>query len=200
MKYFAIAAAALVMTVSASATTVTAFCQSFTNNSGSSQAGNLTCPTFGSLDGGGTVTGATLIYLADYSNGLTSSVTEVTQFTFSGGTLTNTSDTVTTTGTSSSNSYTSADGVTYEPFGFLTATSQSGFYDAISSTSNGTQIVAAYTNTITTGSVVAGTGYTELVLTYTPNSTPEPGSLMLLGSGLLAAGLIGRKKLINRMK
>lgn len=34
-------------------------------------------------------------------------------------------------------------------------------------------------------------------LTYT-TGTPEPGSLMLLGSGLLAAGLIGRKKLVRK--
>jgi len=199
MKYFALAAAALVMTVSASATTVTAFCQSFSNGTGGG-SGTLTCPTFGTIDGGGTVTGATMIFLSDYSNGLSSTVTEVTNFTFSGGSLTITSDNVTTTGTSSSSSYSDTAGATLVAFGAETSTSLAGFLDGINSTSNSTQIVAAYTNTITSGSVVAGTGYTELILTYTPNSTPEPGSMMLLGSGLLAAGLIGRKKLVNRMK
>ncbi len=205
MRNFAIAAAALAMTVGASATTVTVFCQAFNNSfvsvpGGSAPTGTMTCPSFGTIDGGGQVTGATLIYDSDYSNGTSSTVTELTNFAFSGGSLTNGSDNVTTTGTNSSGAYTDTAGATFDAFGVFTPTSLAGFLDTITSTGNGTVIVAAYTNAITSGTVVAGTGYTELVLTYTPNSTPEPGSMMLLGSGLLAAGLIGRKKLANRMK
>jgi hypothetical protein len=197
MKYFVITAAALVMTVGASATTITQFCQSFSNST-SGGNGSLVCPSFGSIDGGGTVTSATLIYLSDYSNGLSPSVTEMTIFNFSGGSLTNTSDTVTTTGSSSSSNYVSADSATFDAYGGVTSTSLAGFLDPISSTSNSTTISAAYTNSITSGSVVSATGYTELILTYTPTTTPEPGSMMLLGGGLLAAGLIGRKKLAGR--
>ncbi len=36
------------------------------------------------------------------------------------------------------------------------------------------------------------------VQSFQSTTTPEPGSMMLLGGGLLAAGLIGRKKLVRK--
>jgi len=48
----------------------------------------------------------------------------------------------------------------------------------------------------------SGTTATQIqdtfVQAYVSTTTPEPGSMMLLGGGLLAAGLIGRKKLVRK--
>jgi len=56
-----------------------------------------------------------------------------------------------------------------------------------------------YTNSVQAGSVGAATGYAQVVYTYTTTSgTPEPVSMILFGSGLLAVSLIGRKKFFVR--
>lgn len=53
--------------------------------------------------------------------------------------------------------------------------------------------------TLAVGSAVQGTGYAEVVYDYNvaTGGTPEPVSVFLLGSGLLA-GLIVRRKLARR--
>jgi hypothetical protein len=68
----------------------------------------------------------------------------------------------------------------------------------------GTETLASFTlfetSSVTSGGPV-NASTVNAYLVYTPTSSssaPEPGSMMLLGSGLLAAGLIGRKKLVRK--
>jgi hypothetical protein len=54
---------------------------------------------------------------------------------------------------------------------------------------------------VTSGSVATSSAAVIVEYDFTPtvtSSAPEPGSMMLLGSGLLVAGLIGRKKLVRQ--
>jgi hypothetical protein len=56
-----------------------------------------------------------------------------------------------------------------------------------------------FTNSIASGTVGAATGYAQVVYTYTTTSAaPEPVSMILFGSGLLAVSLVGRKKFFVR--
>jgi PEP-CTERM motif len=62
---------------------------------------------------------------------------------------------------------------------------------------NSTGWTVAVSSVVTNGSVNQSTGGVIAEVDYT-TGTPEPGSMMLLGGGLLAAGLIGRKKFIRK--
>ncbi len=68
-----------------------------------------------------------------------------------------------------------------------------GCYDNATGGTLGGAVTVAYTNTFPTGNALQGTGYAEIVFDYS-TGTPEPVSMILFGSGLLAVSLIGRKK------
>ena len=53
-------------------------------------------------------------------------------------------------------------------------------------------------SSLTASGQLGTTAFVTFTYQTPAGSTPEPGSMMLLGSGLLAAGLIGRKKLVRK--
>ena len=194
-----LAFAALMFLGNASAATfyVVGTCGSFSNPAPNSPlTGSWVCPTAASLGITGSLTVASefLNYDSDYSNGLNSSVTTVTRWTFSGATLAFTADTTTSSGGSNSNPAVSTDGLTLNPLTTaLGPVVLAGFYDTVSGF--GTPTVN-WTNQATTGSALQATGYAQVVYDYnviTTTGTPEPVSMLLLGAGLLAVSFAGRK-------
>jgi hypothetical protein len=199
MKIFAgLAIAAMMMVANASATTfyVVGTCGSFNNPAPNSVlTGTWVCPTAASLGvtGSLSVASETIVYSSDYSNGLASSVVDVTNFTFSGATLAFAADTVTSTGGSISGGPISTDGLVYNNLTNLPPVVLAGFYD--SSASLGSTVTVNWTNQSTVGSALENTGYAQVIYDYNvTSSVPEPVSMLLFGGGLLALSVIGRRK------
>jgi hypothetical protein len=98
---------------------------------------------------------------------------------------------------------------TAKAVGKLTKTLTGGLTGTVTSTDNGAGVI---TSTVVNGSTAALIGVSDSLavtsgdisyvansFTYTTTSaTPEPVSMVLFGSGLLAVSLIGRKKLISK--
>jgi hypothetical protein len=202
MKVLAALAFAALMTVgSASATTyyVVGTCGSFNNPAPNSPTtGSWTCPTAASLGITGALTVASefINYNSDYSSGLAGAVTTVTNFSFSGATLAFSTDTLTSTGGSNSNPATSTDGLTINQLQSLPPIVLAGFYDVASTFGT---VTVNYTNQATQGSALQATGYAQVVYDYNVTSgTPEPVSMLLFGSGLLAVSIVGRRKFARK--
>jgi hypothetical protein len=202
MKYFGLACAALVMTISASAGSIAEVCTPFSVSDGTNyfnagptviQAGSSTCAAFSALPLGDTFVSVQMVLQSDYTGGV-GVTTNSTQTVF-GNTL---SDTITSTsapGLGGSETYSSANvGAPNDPSAgnnfFIETTSLT--YSQAQST-----FLESYSTTVTSGSVQGASGQVYAILNYS-SAAPEPGSMMLLGSGLLAAGLIGRKKLVRK--
>jgi hypothetical protein len=215
MKYFGLAAAALVMSISAFAGTEIITCTSNAVGDGTNSfgVGNVpgmspatsTCGNFSALPGGESFVGISIVLQADYTGG--------------GGTTTNTTQTTFTGSLADVIQATSAGGATGDGPAFAytdeascgsgtptcspnAPTFGTNFFstpDAAANAGNYTtlNVTETFTTAVTGGSVQGVSEQAFLVLTYS-SSAPEPGSMMLLGSGLLAAGLIGRKKLAGR--
>jgi len=196
-----LALAACLFAVPASAATVyvVGLCGTFSNPlPNTTISGSWTCPTSASLGIVQPLVAEFIVYNSDYSNGVTPSVTETTHFTFTtGATLQWTSDILTTTGAANSNPATCSSGATLNPlttaFGPVVL---AGCYDNATAGFGGS-VTVNYTNSFPLGNAVQGTGYSEIVYAYntTTTSTPEPVSMVLLGSGLLGFSLLGRKRL-----
>jgi hypothetical protein len=166
--------------------------------------GTFTCPSASSIPAlaGKTITGEFIVYNADYSNGTTNSVVEITDFSdnFSPANLKFTQDTITTTGGSNSTSQVSKDGLSLHPndsTNFPPASLLAGFYDPLTS-GFGDGGTVSFTNQFTSGGAFDGTGYVQVVFEYDSSSAPEPASMVLIGSGLLALACVARKKLPRR--
>jgi PEP-CTERM motif-containing protein len=213
MKYFGLAAVALMMTIGASAGTLTEVCNSVvSSNGGTSASGALTCPQITSAQLGGATLNSVAILEEDTFNGGNPGTAQGFNFSYSGitpdltltpGSAPNTCLGPTTAG-SSATCLNQISGITIGggAYNFAnTITSDLGAYQGSSTFTFASVSIAinpadSQTTLLSSGQV----GATPFVtFTYTVTSgTPEPGSMMLLGSGLLAAGLIGRKKLAGR--
>jgi hypothetical protein len=203
----ALAFAAFMMVGSASATTyyVVGTCGTFSNAApNAALSGSWTCPSAASLGitGGLTVASEFVNYSADYSNGLANNVTTVTNYSFSGAGLAFSTDTLTSTGGSNSNGAVSTDGLTSNiltttPNGWVSGgVVLAGFYDNASTFGT---VTVNYTNQATVGSALQATGYAQIIYDYNvTSSTPEPVSMMLFGSGLLALSIVGRRKFARK--
>jgi len=167
---------------------------------------NFSAVNFGALS---TITGVTLILETDYTGPLSQPLQIVSTFTPNGSGQVN--DTLTTNYINpTSESYTDTAGLTFvtQPNGTVSSNGVpivSGFNMLTSSlvgvTSAYGSFAIAYTSTITQGTTSGASVEAEVVYTYTTSSaggTPEPVSMILFGSGLLAVSLIGRKKFFAR--
>ena len=189
-KLITLAIAAAALTISASAATVTNTCSAFPIQfTGSTGSGFVSCPGFNV--GGATLNAATLGLVADYTFGSGSSNDIKLTFTIG-----------------------APGGVTWALSS--TAIDVLGGFSS-SSTSPGIPITDAATAGVTlanfasafnvgvASSIVAGgagTSSAGVSITYdytvaTTVASPEPGSITLLGAGLIGLAFIGRKKLVN---
>lgn len=161
---------------------------------------SFVCPSAASLGITGTITGETIVYDSDFSNANGLTETAVTNWSFVGGTLTYGTDTTTSTesspGSGNSSPAVSSAGNTLVPaqldsFGNLI---KAGFNDTVASPYGA--ITANYTNQSTVGTAGALTGYVQVVYTGSnlTLTTPEPVTMLLLGSGLVAVSFLRRRK------
>jgi hypothetical protein len=208
MKYFGLAALALVMTASAFGSQINAFCNpTGTFAGGGGPAIVETCGSFTSLGGGtigtgvgqDTITGVEIWFVADFEGGFANSNTvSVLWGAPSGGNFAPPAvNPCIVSGGGNSNANTCGIYSTNINAPGTTETA-SGLTGAALQTFAGTTFTTSVSSTVTSGSVQSSIGDTIVEYDYTVNqstgSAPEPGSMILLGSGLLAAGLIGRKK------
>lgn len=214
MKFLGLGAAALMMTISASASSVTFTCSGVTGapgaNSFVSQA--LTCGQLTAAELGSNILNSVEIQIEDgFSNG-TPNQTNIFDFNYTSidldVTLLNAAlpNTCVTTGNGASTSCEdivtgSLFGGTFYQLGNI-ITTDLPFY--IGSGNFTVADVFANVDGSASGSSLTNSGTldTSAFITYTYSApltgAPEPGSMMLLGSGLLAAGLIGRKKFARK--
>jgi len=197
--------AALMVAGNASATTIAVLQSALYGNSGTTVAGTFTfnAVNYGPLS---TITGVTLIYETDYTGPQIEPLQVVSTYSPNGAGMVN--DTLTTNYVNqTSETYLDSAGLTFvtEPNGTVASNGTaivSGFQDVVSAGLPQTggiygSFAVAYTSSITQGQAVGANAEVEVLYTYTTSSaggTPEPVSMILFGSGLLAVSLVGRKK------
>ena len=200
MKFFSLAALGVLMTISAGATTVIVDCGSsnggwsfsagggdFTSAS-PANSGSEVCPAYSALPAGETFDSLQIIVQTDYSGGTPGQANAI-ETTYSSLAAAFTADILTSQGPNGgSTTYTSNDGAsTYAPYG------PSYFIENTTMTSYPTTAFdVQYSAVVTEGSVQTESGQVYELITYS-TTAPEPGSMMLLGSGLLAFAFFGRK-------
>jgi hypothetical protein len=218
MKFLGLGAAALMMTISASASSVTFTCSGVTGapgaNSFASQA--LTCGQLTAAELGSNILNSVTINLEDsYGNGTpaqtnifdfnyTSIDPDVFLFNSASGPPPN--NTCVTNGVGSSSTCsdsivgTVVGGQFYQLGNVITTDLGAYVGSGIFTVAD----VSANVDPSAPGSSLSNSGTLDssafITYTYSAPTTgaPEPGSMMLLGSGLLVAGLIGRKKLARK--
>jgi hypothetical protein len=174
-------------------------CGSFANTAqnNSPLTGTISCPSAAALGIVGTVTGEFIVYDSDFSNPNLATETAVTNWAFSGGALSFATDTTTSTesgGTSTPATSTGGHAFTLASLDSFNNLIKAGFDDTV--TSSFGAISVNYTNTSTVNTAVALTGYAQIVYTGSnlTVTTPEPVSMALLGSGLVALSCLRRRK------
>lgn len=174
-------------------TTCSPFPTSFANGAGS---GSAACPGF-DVPLGDTLTGVEIWYESDFQFGATD-------------------NTVVVTFTPGADFVTSPTSCTIFGAASTSDTNSCGVYSGVVNAPGTTEVAALSTDwaalaefgfsvsessIVTSGSVATSSAAVIVEYDFTPtvtSSAPEPGSMMLLGSGLLVAGLIGRKKLVRQ--
>jgi hypothetical protein len=206
MKLLAgIGLAALMVAGNASATTIAVLQSALYNQGQSPISGSFTFQSvnFGPLS---TITGVTLIYETDYTSPQIEPLQVVSTFIPNGNGMA--ADSLTTNYISQTQeAYLDTAGLTFvtEPNGTVASNGVgivSGFNDVVTAGLPQTggiygSFAVAYTSSITQGQAVGASAEVEVLYTYTTSSaggTPEPVSMILFGSGLLAVSLVGRKK------
>jgi len=174
----------------ASANQASALCGSFSISTAGG-TGSWTCGSFATVaPAGATFIDEFIVYNNDFSNPVPSANTK-TVFTFTGGTPTFASDTLTTTGTGTSNPAVSTDGLLYNAAG-------GGLLAGMDMVIGGgpAVVTVGWTQSVNSGSALAYTGYAEVVYDYTPavvSGTPEPATMFLMGSALVGIGLLRKR-------
>jgi hypothetical protein len=203
-KIGSLAVAVLAFSFSAMAGTVAATCTPFTFPfNGGAGAGTLSCPSFASLGvvGAIDISGATLNLFADYQAGNPTTVNKITDtFNMSSG-VTGLNAGIswalgTTTSMSVTGSFSSGGSVPASP---NPDAASSAVFGTAASLAQWTAFSVGVSSVLNSGSVTTSSAGATITYNYdTATSTPEPGSMALLGGGLLAVSLIGRKKLAHR--
>ena len=177
-----IATAALSM--SASAATITANCSAFPIQfTGSVGNGSVSCPGFSVA--GGTLTGASLALVADYTFG-NIGVNNDILLTFSVGAPIGVNWASTSVDVHSTGQFNSSSTTPPIPVNDLAVT-------GVSNAAFASAFNVGVSSSVVSGG--AGTSSAGVSITYIYNAaTPEPGSIALLGSGLIGLALAGRKR------
>jgi hypothetical protein len=203
-KIVSLAVAVLGFSFSAVAGTVAATCTPFYFPfNGGAGSGTLSCPSFASLGvvGAIDISGATLNLYGDYQAGNPTTVNKVTEtFNMSSGVTGLNAGISWALGTTTSMSETggSSSGGSVPASPNPDAASSAAFGTA-ASLAQWTAFSVGVSSVVNQGSVTTSEAGATITYTYdTPTFTPEPGSMALLGGGLLAVSLIGRKKLARR--
>lgn len=196
----AFAGGMMVSTASANTIYLVGLCGTFSNPApNSALTGSWTCPTAAGLGlGSNIIVGEFVSYDSDYSSGFNPTVSTQTAFGVSSTTpFALTSDTLVSTGASLSTPATCGAGgnpnaLTTVPGPSGPVVLLAGCYDTASPTF-GNAVIINYTNMATTGSALQATGYAQIVYEYS-NGIPEPGTMALIGGGLIAVSLVRRRR------
>lgn len=205
MKFLGLTALALAMTVSASADSLLVLCGSFSASAGTGyfntlgatlDSGTITCNAYSSLPPLTNLTSATLIFQQDYTSGNPAANETQTVFSDGGssGGLVVITDTLTASGVVGSSTYTDSLGSSTDSASGIPPLNSSSFFDETFATSTYPvpTLVVNFSDTLQEGAVQGVSGNVYEYITYT-SAVPEPASMLLMGGGLVAFALVGRK-------
>jgi len=213
MKYFGLAAAALMMTIGASAGTVTVSCSvAGANGANNFATAALSCAQLTAAQLGANTLNSVVIQLEDSFSQGTPAQTNIFDFNYTAldpdvkllnaalpntciaagsGSATSCEDIVTGT----------VIGGTIYQLGNVITTDLAAYVGsstiAVASVSANAD-ASAPASSLTASGQLGSTAFVTYNYSTPSTSAPEPGSMMLLGGGLLTAGLVGRKKFARK--
>jgi hypothetical protein len=182
----------------ASASSVVALCGTYASSSVG--AGTWNCPTWNTVTGSlptADFTGEFVVYNNDWSgdfSGTTNTTQDSLTFSATGGTLAWTSDTLTSSGTTTSSLATSIR-TTYTNGGLVQGNFVLGGFDNNLNTGGPAAVSIGYNISQVSGLVQTYSGNAYVVYEYTIPVTgaPEPTTLFLMGSALVGVGLLRKR-------